>query len=116
MVFLLHETEATPILKVLLPSFNIKASNLYSKRVLKHNLPVLSKTLNHVRDTSGTCQRLAMQPSRFFVPMPSEDCATTRTIGIQLMKINKATVPHIDDLDTKFSAATSINGDSGEDI
>lgn len=93
-----------------------KLQALIQKGAPKHNLPDLAKTLDHVRDTCDTCQRLAKEPSRFRVSMPSEDCVFNRTVGMDLMKINKKTVLHVVDKDTKFSAATFTKGESSENI
>lgn len=48
--------------------------------------------------------------------MPSKDCIFGRAVGMDLIKINKATKLHVVDKNPKFSAASFIKGESSENI
>lgn len=74
------------------------------------------KELQEVQSNCDVCQREADEPQRFRVSMPNDDVVFNRVVSLDLMKINRRTVLHAVDRDTKFSAACFTNGESTIDI
>lgn len=88
--------------------------SLIHRGAKEHAKPGLRKKLEHIRETCDTCQRLAKEPGRFRVAIPNEDCVFNRSVGMDLMKIEKRTVLHVVDRDTKFSAASFLDGETSK--
>lgn len=91
-----------------------KLVNLIHQEAPEHDEPELRKKLEHIRKSCEPCQRLAKQPGLFHVFLQNEDCVFNRTVGMDIMKINKQSVLHEIDRDTEFGAATFLDGESSE--
>lgn len=93
-----------------------KLTRLIKKGALDHCNSELGKRLKNLRKTCDTCQRLAKEPSRFRVSLPSENVVFNRTIEKYLMKIDMKSVLHFVDKDTTFKAATCSEGERSRKV
>lgn len=93
-----------------------KLLNLIHRRVKQQATAGLRSQLAHVLGTCVICQSLARESGLFHVSIPNEDCTLNRLISLDVMKIEKKSVLHIVDRDTRFRAATFWNGKSSEAI
>lgn len=82
----------------------------------EHVTHQLREQLQHVKKTCDTCQRFAASSNRFRVSLPKEDCVFDRTVGMDIMKIDRRSVLHVVDKYTKFSAAKVLNGESSDKV
>lgn len=93
-----------------------KLANLIRRGAKDHDKPGLRRDLDHIRETCEICQRLAKAPGRFRVAIPNEECTFNRSVGMDLMKINKQTALHMVDKDTKFGAAVFLESESSKAV
>lgn len=93
-----------------------ESERLYSLLRRTHKEEGDPKTLQQLETIETFCdiyQRLSTKPIRFRVNFPDEFITFNRTIYMDLMTIDKQTVLHIVDKDTKFNAASFMK--DGED-
>lgn len=93
-----------------------RLSNLIHNGAKEHVVPGLRKMLDHIRETCDVCQRMAKPPGTFRVAIPPGDCVFNRSVGMDLMKIEKRTVLHMVDRDTKFNAAVFLDKETSRDV
>lgn len=74
------------------------------------------KLLEDVTESCDVCQRIAKQPGRFRVALPTEDIVFNRLVYLDLMSLDGKSVLHIVCRDTLFSAAIYLDGDNAKDV
>ena len=79
--------------------------------------PETHKQLEEITNSCDICQRLAKEPGRFRVALPSEDIVFNRTVYMDLTKIDSTQCLHIVDKDTLFNAAVFLSsGETTDDV
>lgn len=82
----------------------------------EHITPQWHGQLGHIRHACDTCQRQASDPNRFRVSMPKEDCVFNRTVGMNIVKVEKHFLLYVMDNDTNFGSAGCLKGESREKV
>eukprot|EP00170_Pyropia_yezoensis_P002751 contig_11549_g2756 len=100
--------------------FHPQPSRLYAvinKAGGDHAKPSTLKQLQQVSSSCDLCQRLAKEPSRFRVALPSEDIVFNRTVLLDIMYLDGKPPLHMVDKDTLFTAAEFLfSGEPTEDV
>ena len=79
--------------------------------------PETQKQLEEITNSCDICQRLAKEPGRFRVALPSEDIVFNHTVYMDLTKIDFTQCLHIVDKDTLFNAAVFLSsGETTDDV
>lgn len=90
--------------------------NRIRQGTLEHIKSKLCKNLGHGKEICDTCQSIAKEPITIRVGLLNEDRVFNRTVDMDLMKINKATVLHVVDKGKKFGATIILNVESIEKV
>ena len=100
--------------------FHAHPERIFSLMKRAEDPDAIAETVKELKELTSSCdifQKLAKEPGRFRVSLPSEDIVFNRTVYMDIIYLDVKSVLHIVDKDAQFSAAAFLShGETTEDV